>query len=101
MGFATKEPRRDPNYGLRESSSIRSLQASVAIPERCLPSELGWPTGPQKPVFSLKEEQALVRKLTFSSDMAEDVHHMWEELVGAKIFFSHQDAGTRASVLMK
>lgn len=43
----------------------------VAIPERCLPSELGWPTGPQKPVFSLKEEQALVRKLTFSSDMAE------------------------------
>ena len=43
----------------------------VAIPERCLPSELGWPTGPQKPVFSLREEQALVRKLTFSSDMAE------------------------------
>ena len=43
----------------------------VAIPERCLPSELGWPTGPQKPVFSLREEQTLVRKLMFSSDMAE------------------------------
>lgn len=99
MGLATKEPRRNQNYGPRELSLIRLLQVLVAIPVQCPPLEQGWLTGPQKPVYGLRREP--VRQLTSTSELAEDVRHMWEELAGAKKFISHEDAGTQASFLMK
>ncbi|KAJ7393140.1 hypothetical protein OS493_008443 [Desmophyllum pertusum] len=87
------------DFGRMQLSSMRFNQVSLAIPVQVAPLEQQWQTGPGKHVSASRRETE--NQLMSTSNVAEDVHHTWEELADAKTSISPRDAGALELLLMK